>query len=664
MKSSKNQFRIGTAVLLVCLLNTCLAQAIEKDISIYGDQPGAKISPVLYGLFFEDINYAGDGGLYAELVQNRSFEYFPIEHRDFLREKTSAEMNSLYAWEKIERGGGKCRLEVTRWTPLNRNNENYLTLYIDNPGEGVGVANLGFDGIRVDKEETYDVSFYALLRDSKSHEPVTLALEGENGRVYGCLNIETPDASWKKYSGSIKANQSDDHARLTITTKATGKLLLDMVSLFPQKTFKGRANGLRPDLAQALVDLHPKFLRFPGGCITHGYGLANAYRWKDSVGDVASRRPNHTTWGYHQTLGLGYYEYFLLCEDLGAKPLPVIPVGVSCGFNFYEFAKMDELGDWVQDALDLIEFANGPKESKWGSIRAKMGHPASFGLEYICLGNEEHDTSQFRERFPLFVEAVRKAHPEIKIIGTSGLGANVPLYQLMEELGVYSSDEHYYCDPEWFLRNQNRFDEMDRNGPKVFVGEYASKGNTLYNAVAEAAYLTGVERNSDWVEMAAYAPLFAKADHTQWKAANMIYFDNRNIVKTPNYYVQQMFSCNQGDVYLKSKISESNPKAGGQGESQIAVSASRDTASNELILKLVNPCQDAVEAKVHLEGLSKIHPSAKVTILKGNASAKNTFEEPNQIAPATQEIHADKEFGYRIPAMSVQVIRIKGEFNL
>jgi alpha-L-arabinofuranosidase len=625
------------------------------QIQIDCAKPTVELSPDLYGLFFEDINYGADGGLYAELIQNRSFEYFNIEPRDHLREKTAGDMNPMYAWEVIERGGGQCRTTVSRWTPLNRANENYLTIYIDKPGDGVGVVNLGYDGIRIEQGETYDVSLYALLRDGDKDESLMVSLEGADGTVYGSFQTGSLSPSWQKYSGTITASQSTGKARLTVVTKAKkGKLLLDMVSLFPQKTFKGRKNGLRPDLAQALADLHPKFLRFPGGCTVHGYGLAQAYRWKDSVGDVAKRRANHTTWGYHESLGLGYYEYFQLCEDIGAAPLPVLPVGVSCGFNFYEYADMDELDDWIQDVLDLIEFANGPANSKWGGLRARMGHPEPFGLKYICLGNEEHDTPQVRERFPLFVAAVKKAHPEIMIIGTSGIGAGIPLYPLMKKLGVHSSDEHYYNDPAWFIKNQNRFDTVDRNGPKRFVGEYASNGNTLFNAIAEAVYLTGIERNGDIVEMAAYAPLLARVDHIDWPKANMIYFDRNGLVKTPNYYVQQMFSCNQGDIYLSNRVLSENTNT----TPDIALSATRDNSAKEIILKLVNYGDHDVDADIHLAGVTHFAPQAEVTVLTGKPKAVNTLQNPNVIVPQKTVLKVGEQFEYKIPACSVQVIRI------
>jgi alpha-L-arabinofuranosidase len=545
---------ILTVYLLIGTLQA-LGAAADVELTVYTDEPTHAISPVLYGLFFEDINFAADGGLYAELVQNRSFEYYPVEGGNPL----SGRYHPLYAWEKVERNGGRCRMDVERSIPLNRNNPHYLVLHVDEPGEGAGVLNPGYDGIRVDQGQRYDVSFYARHTGNRnaSVAPITVSLESETGQSYGSVVFDRITDDWRKYEGVIQVRETSDQARLVLTASGRGTLCLDMISLFPQNTFNNRKNGLRADLVQSLADLKPKFFRFPGGCIAHGHSLQNAYLWKDSVGDVAQRRPNWNRWGYHQTYGLGYYEYFLLCEDIGATPLPVLPVGVSCGFNVpFQSVPMDELQPWIDDVLDLIEFANGKVDSRWGKFRAAMGHSEPFNLEYVCLGNEEHDTPECRERFPYFVKAIRAAYPDIKIIGTSGLGEGIPLYPLMKELDVYSSDEHYYNSPEWYLRNVNRFDGFDRKGPKIFVGEYASRGNKLFNALAEAAYLTGIERNCDMVDMACYAPLLAHADHTQWNAANLIRFDKRTVMETPNYHVQKLFSTYQGTAYLKNELKE------------------------------------------------------------------------------------------------------------
>ena len=533
----------------LCLLLVQHAFATDAQIDIYVDRPKAALSPVLYGLFFEDINYSADGGLYAEMIQNRSFEYFPVEGWA----EDSQTLHPLSAWSKVERNGGKVKLSVTDERPLNKNNTKYLAMSIQSEGT-VGVRNSGFEGIVLKKGAAYDLSLYA-RRDQDLSQPVHVALVTKVGGTLAAGTISNLSDDWKKYELTLTSKADAADARLELTTSGTGNVTFDMVSLFPQDTFKGRKNGLRKDLAQALADLKPGFLRFPGGCIVHGQGLANAYRWKDTVGDVAERKPNWNLWGYHQSYGLGYFEYMQLCEDIGATPLPVVPVGVACGFRQpFDKVPLDQLQPWIDDALDLIEFANGPVDSQWGRIRAEMGHPEPFGLQYICLGNEEHDTPEVRERFPRFVEPIRAKYPDIKIIGTSGLGPEIPLFDMMVQTRVYSSDEHYYMPPSWYLKNTHRFDTFDRKKPMVFVGEYASEGNALINAIAEAAYLTGVERNADIVDMTCYAPLFAKYDRTQWTKANLIWFDNQQVVRTPNFYVQQLFGTNKGDVYCANAV--------------------------------------------------------------------------------------------------------------
>ncbi len=548
-----SRFHPGLATLLLAALAAAAPVRIDIDCS----KPDTPLSPHLYGLFFEDINFAADGGLYAELVQNRSFEYFPVRGNDPI----GRQYHPLHAWTKVEEGRARVEMKVAGQSPLNPSNPHYLRLQFFQTGEeaggAAGVANGGYDGIRLDEGAGYRVSLHARFSEWTGERELRVALELEDGRVCGETTLGPAAEGWTRLEGRLESSATTgggEQARLVVTTTGTGRLDLDVVSLFPEDTHGGRPNGLRPDLVAALAELNPKFLRFPGGCIVHGSGLDNAYRWKDSVGEVAARKPNWNRWGYHQTYGLGYYEYFLLCEDLGATPLPVVPVGVSCGFNEpYQVVPMDELGEWIDDALDLIEFANGPADSEWGGLRASMGHPEPFGLEYLCLGNEEHDRAEMRERFPHFVRAIREAHPEIRLIGTSGLGPGTPLYDLMAELDVHSTDEHYYEDPEWFIANQNRFDDFDRDGPKIFVGEYASRGNTLFNAVAEAAFLTGVERNGDLVDMTCYAPLLANVRHAQWNP-DLIYFDKRRVVRTPNYHVQKLFATHKGDAYLANRV--------------------------------------------------------------------------------------------------------------
>ncbi|EMI57233.1 alpha-L-arabinofuranosidase C-terminal domain-containing protein [Rhodopirellula sallentina] len=547
--------KYNTALILATLLTLTAMNVADAEgtaeIQVFCDQPTVELSPHLYGLFFEDINYAADGGLYAELVQNRSFEYYSLTNN-----RRGQGLHPLYAWNTIQRSGGHAETQVTDAEPLNPNNRNYVELQITKSGE-VGVSNKGYDGIHLDQGARYNVSLYARAKDWSGDSSLTIRLESKDGSDCGSVRLQGVDGDWKKLEGIITANQSTDEASLLVTTSGEGTLHLDMVSLFPQNTFKGRRNGLRKDLVLALKELNPKFFRFPGGCIAHGSGYDNRYNWKDSVGDIAQRKPNWNLWGYHQSYGLGFFEYFQLCEDLEMAPLPVIPIGVGCGFRGNDFVPIDELGPHIQDALDLIEFANGPTTSLWGQLRAEMGHPKPFNLEFVCLGNEEHDTPDMRQRFPLFSKAIREAYPEIKIIGTSGLGAGIPIYDLMTKDNVYSSDEHYYMPPNWFLKNEGRFDDFDRNKPLIFVGEYAAhdhgRKNTLFSAISEAVFLNGVERNADMVDMTCYAPLFGRKGHCQWNP-DLIYFDKRNVVRTANYYVQQLYGQNKGDVFLNNEV--------------------------------------------------------------------------------------------------------------
>ena len=517
--------------------------SVETDLS----QPGKKISTDLIGAFFEDINYGADGGLYAELVQNRSFEYYKVK---------VAEMEPLTAWSLVKKGNAEAEMQIESIKPMNENNTKYLKVSIKNAGDGVAVQNAGFDGIPVLAGQKYRFSVY-LRSEGTFNKSVIVSILSDKGDALGIGTIPSVSSNWKKYAFELVASATCESACLSLATKGVGILCMDMVSLFPENTFKNRENGLRKDLAQAIADLKPRFLRFPGGCVSHGSGNDNAYRWKNTVGDVAERKPNWNLWGYHQTYGLGFYEYFQYCEDIGAKPLPVLPMGISCQFRNREIIPMDQMGPWVQDAVDLVEFANGAVTTKWGKIRAEMGHPKPFGLEYICIGNEEDDIPAFRERFPLFENAMKKAYPNIKILGTSGVAAAGryfdSLWEFSKENGVYGVDEHYYMGPAWFLNNNHRYDTYDRKGPKVFMGEYASQNDLLANAIAEAAYLTGAERNADIIQFACYAPLLCRENNNQWHP-DLIRFDNTKIAKTASYYVQQLYGVNAGDEYLNSSV--------------------------------------------------------------------------------------------------------------
>jgi alpha-L-arabinofuranosidase len=636
---------------LAGLISAAAADPTPVHVTIHGDQPGKPVSPLLYGIFFEDINYAADGGLYAELVQNRSFEYY------------GPKQPSLFAWETVERQGMTCKPKANIAQPMHVNNPTYVTLILTGTSGEAGLANLGYDGgLPLKQGATYDFSIHA-RRTKGEPAPLRVALEAPDGTVLGRAEVPAPGTAWKKLTATLTPTRDEPLARLVVTCASPGELHLDMVSLFPRDTFKGRPNGLRKDLAQAIADLQPKTVRFPGGCIVHGNGLANAYRWKDTVGDVAQRRPNNNRWGYHQTYGLGYFEYMQFCEDIGATPVPILPVGVSCGFHApFQVAVGEALQPWIQDVIDLVEFANGPVSSKWGRVRADMGHPAPFGLKMIGLGNEEHDTEAFRRIFPLFADALRAQHPEIQIVGTSGLGEGVPLFDLMKQCRTAISDEHYYNKPEWFLENHQRFDTWPRTGPKIYVGEYAARGNSLFNALAEAAYLTGIERNADHVIMTAYAPLLARYKFTQWNQANLIHFNDAQVVLTPNYHVQRLFGNHLGNRYLPNTVTLADGSPALSGNIPLlAVSPTLAESAGRIYLKLVNPTENPLSARIEFKGLGKIQTQAEATVMAGAREAANNQKQPDFIAPVSSPLAVGSTFTYAVPPMSVQIINLRTE---
>ena len=546
-----NWIAIGAAAGAVFLSRPAPAEmAAPVTVTIRADAPGTKISPDLFGIFFEDINYAADGGLYAELLQNRSFEYSAADHYGW---------NSLTDWGFVTRGGGKGSVAIETADPLNAENPHYAVVTVTRGGDGVGLMNYGFDGIPLKGGDKYNLSFFA-RQISGPLLPVVVRLESKTGTLYGEAKFPGLTKKWTKYTATVQAGADDADARLVILTTGAGTFCLDTISLFPQKTFHNRPNGMRADLAQVIADLHPKFVRFPGGCLTHGYGLGNIYRWKNTIGPIERRKEQFNIWHYHQSVGLGFFEYFQFCEDIGAKPLPVLAAGVCCQSSpgGQHGLPMDQMKDYVQDVLDLIEYANGPTNSTWGAKRAAAGHPAPFNLEYLGIGNEDGQTPAFGVRFAMIYDAVKAKYPNVTVVGTVGPapagGEFTEGWKFASDLGVDMVDEHYYEKPDWFLANQQRYDSYNRTGPKVYVGEYASWGNSLFNALAEAAYMAALERNGDVVRMASYAPLLGKKQHTQWNP-NLIYFDNTTVCPSVNYYVQQLFSLNQGDVYLPTTVS-------------------------------------------------------------------------------------------------------------
>ncbi|SDM29928.1 alpha-L-arabinofuranosidase C-terminal domain-containing protein [Nonomuraea jiangxiensis] len=526
--------------------------AVERygsgELTVDTGARGTKVSPNLYGVFYEDINHAADGGLYAELVQNRSFEFNSTDERSY---------TGLTAWTKTERGA-TATLAVTGEAPLNPNNRNYLRLEVT--GEGTaGVSNAGFNrGLPLKAGKRYDLSLWARRADGA---PLTVTAEAGTA-VLGKATLRVKAGRWARYTGSFVSSGTTDAGRLVVQAPG-GRTDLDMVSLFPRDTFKGRENGMRADLATMIADLKPRFLRFPGGCVTNvgtydPYSLnqdrRRIYQWKETIGPVEERPTNFNFWGYNQSYGIGYYEYFQFAEDIGAEALPVLSVGVNgCGEN-RPLTDEAKLARWVQDTLDLIEFANGPVTSEWGRKRAELGHPKPFGLDYIGLGNEEI-YPEFFANYPKFADAIRARYPSIKIISNSGQTSQGAwfdrMWQFARDQRADLVDEHYYNNPDWFLANNRRYDSYGRSGPQVFVGEYASRGNTFYNALAEASYVTGLERNSDVVELASYAPLLANVDYVDW-TPDLIWFDNDEAYGSPSYHVQKLFSTNVGDRVLPS----------------------------------------------------------------------------------------------------------------
>jgi alpha-L-arabinofuranosidase len=602
---------------------------LTAEITINASQKKT-ISDMLMGVFFEDINYAADGGLYAELVQNRSFEYSPANKKGRYKD-----------WNAHSFWSGS--FTVDSINSIHPNNPHYAVV------KNGSITNTGFDGIPVIAGDKYDFSFFA------RGAACTVKLVDANGTVLAQATLR-PAASWKKYSAVLKPSKTVPDARLEIST--IGETAIDIVSLFPQKTFKGRKNGLRADLAQTVADLHPKFVRFPGGCVAHGDGLDNIYRWKNTVGPVETRKSMRNIWNYSQSMGLGYFEYFQFCEDIGAQPVPVLAAGVPCqnsstGGAGQQFGiPMEHMDEYVQDVLDLIEYANGSASTKWGKVRAEAGHPKPFNLKYIGIGNEDLITDVFEQRYAMIIEAVRKKYPDITIIGTVG-----PFFQgtdyvegwaIADKMQLPMVDEHYYEQPGWFINNQSFYDTYDRKGSKVYLGEYASWGSTLYNALAEALYLTALERNGDVVSMASYAPLLAREGHTQWNP-DLIYFNGTEVKPTVNYFVQKLYGENPGDTYLQStvKLGEGNAEA----VKRIGISATVDSKSGDVIVKLVNILPVAVTPSIVLQDVTP-KGNAIYTTLTDKAEGKTG-------RPVTTQLPTQDALKKELPPYSFTVIRFK-----
>ena len=522
----------------------------QSKITVRPDRVTGQLGD-LYGIFFEDLNHAADGGLYAEMVQNRSFEFCAVDNPSY---------HPLMAWEKIEKKYSRMQWWIQDSHPYSRRNPHYLVCEIFETGMGAGVRNTSFTpGMYLQKGEKYRFSCLAAT-DGRGELPLRIVLENDEGRNLGQADIVVSNGTvWNHYEAEITAQETTTAGNLSIYIDAVGRLYLDMVSLFPQKTFMQQRNGLRADIATLLADLKPRFMRFPGGCLVHD-GSINAedrdslYRWKNTIGVLEERPARRNNWGYNQTLGLGYYEYFCFCEEIGAKPLPVLPAGYDP--HHQRKVPFDQLDEWIQEALDLISFANDDASAQWGRIRCELGHPEPFGLEYIGIGNEEVGEGFF-ERYPYFHKAIKEKYPDIQIIASSGPFAAGGEYEKGWNCARRNHadlvDEHYYMAPEWFLANHHRYDSFDEKDPRVFLGEYASWGNTWYNALIEASYMTGMERNSEKVGLACYAPLLCNVNYINWKP-DMIWFDNHQAYGTANYYVQKLFINHQGDDRIELEM--------------------------------------------------------------------------------------------------------------
>lgn len=618
--------------------------AQTNELVIQTKKLGAEIQPTMYGLFFEDINYGADGGLYAELVKNRSFE-FP---------------QNLMGWKTF----GHVTLKDDG--PFERNPHYVRLAYPGHDHKRTGLENEGFFGIGVKAGEEYRFSVWARLPEGASSEKIRIEMVKPNTNAerhaFASEELTIDSKEWKKYQIILKPTQTEDKSILRIFLASKGTIDLEHVSLFPVDTWKGHENGLRKDLAQALYDIKPGVFRFPGGCIVEGTDLNTRYDWKKTVGPVENRPLNENRWhytfqhrffpDYYQSYGMGFYEFFLLSEEIGSEPLPVLSCGLACQFQNsdpHAHVAVCDLDSYIQDALDLIEFANGAVTTKWGKVRADMGHPAPFNLKFIGIGNEQWG-SEYPERLEPFMKAIRKAHPEIKIIGSSGPDSEGKQFEYlwpeMKRLKADLVDEHFYRPESWFLSQGARYDNYDRKGPKVFAGEYACHGkgkkwNHFNASLLEAAFMTGLERNADIVHMATYAPLFAHVEGWQWRP-DMIWFDNLKSVRSVSYYVQQLYAHNKGTNVVPLTMNN-KPVTGAEGQKGLFASAVWDKDSQSYIVKVVNTSDEAQPLSLTFAGMKKKEVLSKGVCIKLQSTdpdKDNTLDNPQAIVPVQTEVSA------------------------
>ena len=665
---------LSTLLLLAASL-TAGAQTHVLDVNT--KKLGAPVQPTMYGIFFEDINYAADGGLYAELVKNRSFE-FP---------------NAFTGWDI----SGK--VQLMNDGPFERNPHYVRLAPSGHSDKHTMIENHGFFGMGVKGGAEYRFSVWARVPDGgKAKLWIDLVDNAtmEDDQKLGNAGIEVSGKEWKKYTAILKPKRTFAKAHLRVWGDNNVTTDVEHVSLFPADTWKGRENGMRKDLAQALFDMHPGVFRFPGGCIVEGTDLETRYQWKNTVGPVENRPLNENRWhytftnryfpDYFQSYGLGFFEFFQLCEDFGSEALPVISCGLSCQFQNQDPTKpgvhvaLDELEPYIQDALDLIEFANGPADSKWGKVRAEMGHPAPFNLKYLGVGNEQWDYDEkhgnfgpvFTARLKKFSDAIRKKYPNIKLIGTTGPNSEGWDFDLlqprMKELKVDLYDEHYYRNEKWFLSHGLRYDSYDRKGPKVFAGEYACHGsnkhkwNHYYTSLLEAAHMTGIERNADIVHMATYAPLFAHVEGWQWRP-DAIWYDNLRMFKSVSYYVQQLYAMNKGSHVLSLTMNK-KPVAGQEGQDGLFASAVFEQSTGQIIVKVVNTSEQVQPVSIQLQGLKGTRTAETITLCHDGMDDENTLDNPEKITPQAGTCQVDAGKGAslitdNLPARSFRIYKVK-----
>ena len=609
------------------------AQDINRMV-LQANKIGAEIQPTMYGHFFEDINFGADGGLYAELVKNRSFD-FP---------------QRLMGWDVFG------SVTVQDDGPFERNPHYVRLAYAGHAQKHTGIENEGFFGIGLKQGAQYRFTVWARGAGQSIRVELIDNASMEESQILVSQDLKIDSPEWKQYEVLLTSPQTIAKAHLRIFLTSPGPVDLEHVSLFPVDTWKGHKNGLRKDLVQALADTKPGVFRFPGGCIVEGTDLATRYNWKNSVGPVENRPVNENRWhytfphrffpDYFQSYGMGFFELFQLSEEIGAEPLPVLNCGLACQYqNDSEDAhvKVEDLGSYIQDALDLIEFANGSTDTEWGKLRAEMGHPESFDLKFIAIGNEQWGP-EYPARLEPFVKAIRAAHPEIKIIGSSGPGSEGEafdyLWPEMKRLKVDLVDEHFYRPEKWFLSQGNRYDNYDRKGPKVFAGEYACHGangkkyNHFHASLLEAAFMTNIERNADVVHMATYAPLLAHVEGWQWRP-DLIWFDNLRSVRSCSYYVQQLYGTNKGTNVVPLRM-DGKPVSGQAGQNGLFASAVWDEPTQTYIVKVINTSDTAQPVAITFEGLKssqRLAAEPSIVFHSDNPDADNTLDNPTAIVP-------------------------------